>query len=210
MYGRKERPRVCRPDQHGEVALREGGFDADTTWAMRRQVRFTTPDDGEAWAIVPDFAIPPRTPARPAYAQPEERFTCYVEVEGTNELPHIAAKHHRYAALTRALRHERAGGRLYARAYAAELWVILILTFGPGARKQRQTVLRRHAVAYASRRDGRNYRLAWIALAALLAAPAARAVWELVAPVDYEAERERLRAYWNRQPGDADTGDFES
>ena len=191
------------------VALREGCFDRDTTWAMRRQVRFTTPDDGEAWAIVPDFAIPLRTPARPAYAQPEEHFTCYVEVEGTNELPHIAAKHNRYAALTRSLRHEREGGRLYARAYAAELWVVLVLNFALGERQQRRTVLRRHAVAYANRRDGRNYRLAWIDLADLLAAPAARAVWELAAPIDYDAERERLRAYWDRQPGNIDTGDFE-
>ena len=158
---------------------------------------------------MPDFAIPLRTPARPEYAQPEERFTCYVEVEGTNELPHIAAKHHRYAALTRALRHEREGGRIYGRAFATELWVLLVLTFGPGERKQRQTVLRRHTVAYANRRDGCNYRLAWIDLADLLAASPERAVWELAAPIDYEAERERLRAYWDRQPGNADTGDFE-
>lgn len=191
------------------VALREGCFAEDTTWVLRRQVRFAEPHSGAVWALVPDFAIPLRTPARPDYAQPEERFTCYVEVEGTNELPHIAAKHHRYAALTRTLRHERAGGQVYSRAYAAELWLILVLTFGPAERKQRQTVLRRHMIAYANRLDGRNYRLAWIDLADLLAAPDERAVWALAAPIDYEAERERLQAYWNRQPGDADTGDFE-
>ena len=192
-----------------EVALREGCFADGTTWAMRRQVRFAEPHTSEEWALVPDFAIPLRTPARPEIAQPEERFTCYVEVEGTDELPHIGAKHDRYAALTRALRHEREGGRIYGRAYATELWLILVLNFAPGERKQRRTVLRRHAVAYANRRDGRNYCLAHIDLAALLAAPADRAVWELAAPIDYDAERERLRAYWDRQPGDADTGDFE-
>jgi len=58
-------------------------------------------------------------------------------------------------------------------------------------------------------RDGGNYRLAHIDLAALLATPADRAVWELAEPIDYDAERERLRAYWGRQSGDADTGDFE-
>ena len=87
--------------------------------------------------------------------------------------------------------------------------MVLVLTFGPGEREQRRAVLRRHAVAYANRRDGRKYRLAWIDLAALRAAPADRVVWELAAPIEYEAERERLHAYWDRQPGDADTGDFE-
>ena len=71
--------------------------------------------------------------------------------------------------------------------------MVLVLTFGPGEREQRRTVLRPHAVAYANRR----------------AAPADRVAWELAAPIEYEAERERLHAYWDRQPGDADTGDFE-
>lgn len=191
------------------VALREGCFEEGSPWVLRRQVRFTPPYDDEARALVPDFVLSLRTPARPELARPEERFTCYAEVEGTDELPHIGAKHERYAALTRALRHEREGSRIYSRAYTTELCVVLVLTFAPGERQQRRTVLRRHTVAYANRRDGRNYRLAWIDLAALLAAPPGRAVWELAVPLDYAAERERLRAYWDRQPGDADTGDFE-
>lgn len=192
-----------------EVALREGCFADGTNWTLRGQVRFAEPYTGEERALVPDFALPLRTPARPEFARPGERFTCYVEVEGTDELPHIAAKHHRYAALTRALRHERAGGRAYGRAFATELWLIVVLTFGPGEERQRRTVLRRHAIAYANRRDGRNYRLAWIDLDDLLAAPADQAVWELAAPIDYDAERDRLKNYWGRQPGYASTGDYE-
>jgi hypothetical protein len=136
-------------------------------------------------------------------------FTCYVEVEGTDELAHIGAKHHRYAALTRALRHEREAGKIYSRAYGTELWVVLVLNFAPTERKQRQTVLRRHTLAYANRRDGRNYQLAWIDLATLLAAPVGRRVWELVEVVDYHEERDRLQTYWNRFPVNADTGDYE-
>jgi hypothetical protein len=191
------------------LALREGCFDDDTPWAMRRQLRFTPPYGTTEWAIVPDFAIPLHHTSGPEYLRVEEVRTCYVEVEGTNELPHILEKHHRYAALTRALRHERGGGRPYARAYASELTLLLVLNFAPGEERQRRTVLQRHRVAYANRRDGKNYAVAAIDLATALAAPAHLPVWRLGAAFDYDKERNRLRAYWDRQPMNADTGDFE-
>lgn len=191
------------------LALRESCFDADSPWVLRRRIRFTPPYTTREYALVPDFAIPLVVPSGPEYARVQEPRTCYVEVEGTDEAKHITAKHHGYAALTRALRHERGNGQLYARAYATELTLLIVMNFAPGEERQRRHVLRRHLTAYANRSDGANYAVRTIDLKDVLAAPADVPVWRLGARLDYDKERDRLKGYWRRQPMNADTGDYE-
>lgn len=190
------------------LALRERCFDHDTAWTIRRQIRLTPPPWKAEQVLTPDFAVPLVTPADPQFGREEECFTCYVEVEGTNELQHIVAKHHRYAALARTLRAER-DERPHARAYATEIILVLVLNFTPEQQQQRRTMLRRHAVAYANRRDGHNYRVEVIDLADLLAAQADHPAWQLATLIDYDDERARLQRYWNHRPGNEPTGDFE-
>ncbi len=149
-----------------EFALHQGAFAPDSGWRARRSFAFADPQTGTTRHLVPDFALAyvheVFAPGISAISPQPVQTACFVEIEGTDEIAHIQAKHVRYWAL--------------GDAHGADPLLLVVFTFGPDQARLRRAVLRRHLAAYGAT-GTRRYRFAYLDLATLLATPAGEPPW---------------------------------
>ena len=175
-----KQPAKPAQDAHDLACLRlavhldwlHGANTDNADWRIRETIRYDAGyDQAEGW-IVPDFA---RWRANGLWC---------VEVEGTTESAHIAGKHRRFAALTRAL----------ARRRGHDFRVWLTIVFSSDA--VRQQVLGRHERAFAQQPWG--YGLDWAVIDDVLAADPRQGLDPVCRAVDHQRIRERERTRLER------------
>ncbi len=169
------------------VALHLGMYDKGTPWQIRPTIAFPAAAGGTDRRLIPDFRLEYRhtvwEPRRGPTGRAVQRTAALLELEGTEEMAHIAGKHanyYRYGEATHGPNEETTLNPL----------LVVILSFASA--RTRQTVIRRHIAAY-GRNYEQRYRLAFIDLATLLASPPGALPWAQLTVVDHTAEAARQR-----------------
>ena len=162
------------------LALHLGMYAKGTQWHIRPVVDFQTAT-GEG-RIVLDFALLYEQqvwePLQGPIGRAMQTTLLLLELEGSEELAHIQAKHARCFAL---------GSTYYRPRVVERIEPLLLVVLAFPSAKTRQTVIQRHRRAYGGTMESR-YGLGFIDLATILAAPPGTLPWEAIETVSHSAE----------------------